>query len=454
MTETFAQELIEFNRQVGAEDDELTDSVQRGLRAGIPERGRFLTGAEHLVGHFQKLIVSAVQGRRRRAQGRDGSSRRGDVAHDPGRAHRRRQLPDRSATATSSSKSSRSSRRARSSPRSICAAPTASRLYPWEPGQFLPIRVTIPGQDTPAMRTYTLSTAGNPDHYRLSIRRIEGGALVSPFLHANAKPGFRIEAMAPRGQVRADRGERAAGGADLGRGRHHADDRDGEQIVEEGKRTGSFRPVHFIHGAQSGQAPGLSRIGSANWPASIRPQGACQLQRRGQRRRLGVSHDSAGHIDIDLLKRILPFGDYDFYLCGPAALHAVALRWADRDGRAGRADLLRILRSGDRAEARGTAGRADTADAGERCARSRCASSVPMPARNGRATAARCWSSPNRSASRPTSAAARASAAPARRGSSSGAVEYIEEPVAPRGQGEVLLCCSVPRGDGDVVLDL
>jgi uncharacterized protein len=36
----------------------------------------------------------------------------------------------------------------------------------------------------------------------------------------------------------------------------------------------------------------------------------------------------------------------------------------------------------------------------------------------------------------------------------SGAVEYIEEPVAPRGQGEVLLCCSVPRGDGDVVLDL
>src|ERR1700733_290735 len=36
----------------------------------------------------------------------------------------------------------------------------------------------------------------------------------------------------------------------------------------------------------------------------------------------------------------------------------------------------------------------------------------------------------------------------------SGAVEYIEEPVAPRGQGEVLLCCSVPRGDADVVLDL
>ena len=62
VTETFAKDLIAFNRQVGLEDDDLTDSVQRGLRAGIPERGRFLTGAEHLVGHFQKLIATSVLG--------------------------------------------------------------------------------------------------------------------------------------------------------------------------------------------------------------------------------------------------------------------------------------------------------------------------------------------------------------------------------------------------------
>ena len=35
-----------------------------------------------------------------------------------------------------------------------------------------------------------------------------------------------------------------------------------------------------------------------------------------------------------------------------------------------------------------------------------------------------------------------------------GAVDYIEEPVAPRGQGEILLCCSVPRSGADVVIDL
>src|SRR5262249_54878148 len=62
VTKEFAEELIEFNRQVGAEDDALTDSVERRLRAGIPERGPLRTGAQPLVGHFQTLVATAVVG--------------------------------------------------------------------------------------------------------------------------------------------------------------------------------------------------------------------------------------------------------------------------------------------------------------------------------------------------------------------------------------------------------
>jgi choline monooxygenase len=58
----FARDLIEFNRQVGEEDDRLTSSVQRSLNGGIPEHGRFLTQAEKLVGEFQKLVATAVGG--------------------------------------------------------------------------------------------------------------------------------------------------------------------------------------------------------------------------------------------------------------------------------------------------------------------------------------------------------------------------------------------------------
>ena len=58
----FAQELVAFNKQVAKEDDTLTDSVQLGLLGGLPDRGRFLTNSEHLVIHFQKMIVNALGG--------------------------------------------------------------------------------------------------------------------------------------------------------------------------------------------------------------------------------------------------------------------------------------------------------------------------------------------------------------------------------------------------------
>ena len=63
VSEEFARDLIAFNEQVAREDDELTDSVQRGLLGGLPEHGRFLASSEPLVIHFQKLIVNALAGR-------------------------------------------------------------------------------------------------------------------------------------------------------------------------------------------------------------------------------------------------------------------------------------------------------------------------------------------------------------------------------------------------------
>ncbi|HTY55996.1 MAG TPA: aromatic ring-hydroxylating dioxygenase subunit alpha [Candidatus Binataceae bacterium] len=60
VTEEFARELIAFNKQVGFEDDQLTNSVQRGLIAGIPERGRFLINSERLVIAFQRMVVNAL----------------------------------------------------------------------------------------------------------------------------------------------------------------------------------------------------------------------------------------------------------------------------------------------------------------------------------------------------------------------------------------------------------
>ncbi|HEY9867985.1 MAG TPA: aromatic ring-hydroxylating dioxygenase subunit alpha [Candidatus Obscuribacterales bacterium] len=62
VSKEWAADVMAFNKTVGEQDDELTDSVQRGLLSGIPERGRFLTESEQLVIHFQKLVVKALAG--------------------------------------------------------------------------------------------------------------------------------------------------------------------------------------------------------------------------------------------------------------------------------------------------------------------------------------------------------------------------------------------------------
>ena len=306
VTEEFAQELIAFNKEVGAEDDVLTDSVQRGLLGGIPERGRFLTNSEHLVVHFQKLIVNAVTGG---APAVSPAALPIAATAAPAVSRTIPLLPDASAIPDSERNAYVALEVFKIEPESEIISSFYLRridgrpLEPWEPGQFLPIRVTIPGRAEPALRTYTLSTTPNPDHYRLSIRRAEGEALVSRWLHAEAKPGLHIEAMAPRGKFVLDRSSERpvvmiSGGVGITPMIAMA-----THLVEEGRRTGAFRPVYFIHGTHNGRVHafgGQIRALAAEHPSLkvhirySRPDAADQL---------GKTHDGAGHVTIDVLRR-------------------------------------------------------------------------------------------------------------------------------------------------------
>ncbi len=70
-------------------------------------------------------------------------------------------------------------------------------LPPPHPGQYLPLR--IPGAGDPApLRSYSLSDDPGAGAYRISVKREEHG-LVSRWLHAHIEPGAVIEAAAPRG---------------------------------------------------------------------------------------------------------------------------------------------------------------------------------------------------------------------------------------------------------------
>ena len=107
-------------------------------------------------------------------------------------------------------------------------------LAPFLPGQFLPMRLDIPGQPRPLTRTYSLSDCAKPDYYRLSIKRepppkdradLPPG-LSSSYFHDRVKVSSKIRVKPPRGKFILDaKGERRkAGGAGERRGGADAND--------------------------------------------------------------------------------------------------------------------------------------------------------------------------------------------------------------------------------------
>jgi choline monooxygenase len=56
----WVEELLAFDRQVGAEDRVLVERVQKGVRSGIVNEGRLLAESEQLVARFQELVGSAL----------------------------------------------------------------------------------------------------------------------------------------------------------------------------------------------------------------------------------------------------------------------------------------------------------------------------------------------------------------------------------------------------------
>ncbi|MDX6514051.1 MAG: choline monooxygenase [Gaiellaceae bacterium] len=61
--EGWIAELLELDAQVGREDTELVETVQRGMSAaGLIDEGRLLTTSERLIQHFQRLTFEALAG--------------------------------------------------------------------------------------------------------------------------------------------------------------------------------------------------------------------------------------------------------------------------------------------------------------------------------------------------------------------------------------------------------
>ncbi|WP_219339657.1 pyridoxamine 5'-phosphate oxidase family protein [Luteimonas salinisoli] len=188
---------------------------------------------------------------------------------------------------------------------------------PWlhQAGQYLPVRLKLPGDERPTSRVYTLSAAPSDGRYRISVRK---QGVFSAHLHDGCRAGDVIQAQAPRGEFVVDALEqRPLVLISAGVGitpmiamlRH---------VVHEGVRKRRMRRTWFIHGSRSvaerAFAGELRQLAEATHGAVRVVQ---VLSDPGEGSVEGVDYHAKGRIDLALLQAVLPFGDFDFHLCGP-----------------------------------------------------------------------------------------------------------------------------------------
>ena len=233
------------------------------------------------------------------------------------------------------------------------------------------------------------------------------------------------------------------------------------QIVEDGRNTGKFRPVWFVHGANNGRVHAFGthvRELAAAHPAM---RVHIRYSQPGGDDRLGLTHDGEGQVTIEVLKQLLPFDDYDFYLCGPPPFMQSLY-----DGLGG----LGVRRERIHYESFGSGTALKPEAKPEVPLRAAGLGDGAVPVRFARSAITAEWTRDKGTLLELAEMVGLAPVFGCRSGIcgtcatrlTSGAVDYVEEPLAPRGEGRVLLCCSVPAGatapsggaNPGVVLDL
>lgn len=198
----------------------------------------------------------------------------------------------------------------------VFASRDGGPLPDFEAGQHLPIELDVPGRPEPLRRTYSLSSGPGRDRYRISVKR-EPLGVASRHLHDAIEQGAFVDAHRPAGEFVLDKTDRPVALISAGIGvtpmvsMLHA-------LVD----APMPKPVWFIHGARDGAHHPLAEEVRAL--AAKREQAHVHVAYSRPRADdvPAVHHDSTGRIDIDLVTRLVPDLDAEFYLCGPTGFLA------------------------------------------------------------------------------------------------------------------------------------
>ncbi|HSC03939.1 MAG TPA: MOSC and FAD-binding oxidoreductase domain-containing protein [Solirubrobacteraceae bacterium] len=181
-------------------------------------------------------------------------------------------------------------------------------------GQYLTFRLRPNGVDGPAViRSYSLSSVGVEDGYRISVKREPDGA-GSGFLHDHVHPGDVLDVAAPRGDFALRDGDRPVALLSAGIGATPM-----LAMLQALAEANSGRAVWWLHGARNGQehvfADEVDRLlGSLSHAHRI-----VAYSRPTADDAPGKRFDTTGRLTIETIQAAGIPANADYYLCGPEA---------------------------------------------------------------------------------------------------------------------------------------
>jgi len=208
---------------------------------------------------------------------------------------------------------------------SIYLTPHDQKPLPeFQPGQYLTFELDVPDRQKRLVRCYSLSDRPRPDCYRVTVKLIKPPpenraappGLGSNLFHHHLKEGDLVDVRAPGGSFHLDPNRPypvvlIAGGIGV---------TPLLSILNEMVETGSKREAWFCYGARNSAEQAfkehIEKI--AREHENIRLH--VSYSKPGPQDVLGRDYHNAGQLSVEVLKKLLPSNNYDYYLCCPGGM--------------------------------------------------------------------------------------------------------------------------------------
>jgi len=191
-------------------------------------------------------------------------------------------------------------------------------LPPFQPGQFVVLRLHVDSDKPSVLRSYSLSDLPAADHFRISVKQ-EPNGIGSTFLCNRVRQGDVLDVSAPRGSFTLQPGGNPVVLLSAGVGATPV-----MSMLHTLVREGSPRQVWWIYGARDRSSHPFAEESNSLLEQLSHGQRYIVYSRPGASDQPERDFDASGHIDAALLARIGVSRNSDFYLCGPTSfLHNI-----------------------------------------------------------------------------------------------------------------------------------